>query len=400
MSADTTRRGGGGHRPAAAAGRAPSRPPPHEKGPLVFLDYDQVELDAAYDQQVYQPNIVQVGKRWTSNSARTRLRLGEPIRVSYGPTEIERLDIFRTARERAPVFVFIHGGAWARGKAADYHAPAEMFVRAGAHYITPDFAWVQDVGGSLFPMTDQICRAIAWVYQNAASFGGDRDRIYVGGQSSGAHLTAVALTTDWAGRFGLPADPVKGGLCASGMYELAPVRLSARANYVKFTDAMVEELSPIRHLDRLRAPLIVSYGTYETPEFQRQAGSSPRRCSQPVSRSTSSGDNYSHTELLKTYVQPTTASSAPPCSSRWAPRALPDRNLGLSYGTKNHVSIDTPRSCPSPCPPRFFQSISRLCSVGRALSLSGGAEARAIFQRVTSSRNLSARTTIGRRRSR
>jgi len=280
-------------------------PPPHEKGPLVFLDYDQVELDAAYDQQVYQPNIVQVGKRWTSNSARARLRLGEPIRVSYGPTEIERLDIFRTTRERAPVFVFIHGGAWARGKAADYHAPAEMFVRAGAHYVTPDFAWVQDAGGSLLPMADQICRAIAWVYENAASFGGDRDRIYVGGQSSGAHLTAVALTTDWASRFGLPADPVKGGLCASGMYELAPVRLSARANYVKFTDAMVEELSPIRHLDRLRAPLIVSYGTYETPEFQRQArefAAAVQSAGKPVDLIV--GDNYSHTELLETLCNP------------------------------------------------------------------------------------------------
>ena len=91
-----------------------------------------------------------------------------------------------------------------------YHAPAEMFVRAGAHYVTPDFAWVQDVGGSLFPMADQVCRAIAWVYRNAASFGGDPERIYVGGQSSGAHLAAVALTTDWAGEFGLPADSDQG----------------------------------------------------------------------------------------------------------------------------------------------------------------------------------------------
>jgi len=242
-------------------------PPPHKKGPLVFLDYDQIELDAAYDQQVYQPNIVQVAKRWATNSARTRARLGEPKRISYGPTEIERLDLFRTgAPAPAPVFIFIHGGAWTRGEAALYHAPAEMFVRAGAHYVTPDFAPVQDVGGSLFPMADQVCRAIAWVYENAAKFGGDRDRIYVGGQSSGAHLTAIALTTDWAGQYGLPIDPIKGGLCASGMYELAPVRLSARANYVKFTDDMVEQLSPIRHLDRLRAPLIVSYGTYETPD--------------------------------------------------------------------------------------------------------------------------------------
>ena len=134
-------------------------PPPHDKGPLIFLDYDQIELDAAYDQQVYQPNIVQVAKRWASNSARTRARLGEPTRVRYGPTEIERLDLFRTeVSAPAPVFIFIHGGAWARGEAALYHAPAEMFVRAGAHYITPDFAWVQDVGGNLMVLV-VVCPA-------------------------------------------------------------------------------------------------------------------------------------------------------------------------------------------------------------------------------------------------
>lgn len=246
-------------------------PPPHEKGPLVFLDYDQIELDAAYDQAVYQPNILQLNKRWASNSARTRARIGEPERRAYGDSGIEQLDLFRTAKSNAPIFVFIHGGAWLRGDAKSYSAPAEMFVGAGAHYIVPDFTSVADAGWSLFPMAEQMRRAIAWVWRNAASFGGDPNRLYIGGQSSGAHLAAVALTTDWPREFDVPADIVKGGLCTSGMYELAPVRLSARANYVKFTDAMVEALSPIRHLDRLGAPVIVSYGTYETPEFIRQA---------------------------------------------------------------------------------------------------------------------------------
>ena len=30
-------------------------PPQHHKGPLVFLDYDQLELDASYDQVYYEP---------------------------------------------------------------------------------------------------------------------------------------------------------------------------------------------------------------------------------------------------------------------------------------------------------------------------------------------------------
>jgi arylformamidase len=281
-------------------------PSPRPEEPLVFLNYTQAELDAAYTQAAYEANIQQLRDRWVSNSERTRARIGSPLRRAYGPSEIEQLDIFRTkAPAPAPVFIFIHGGAWRAGRAATYAAPAEMFIRAGAHYVVPDFAWVQDCGGSLFPMADQVCRAVAWVYRNAASFGGDPDRLYLGGQSSGAHLAAVALTADWPKAYDLPPDIIKGGLCTSGMYDLAPVRLSHRASYVTFTDEMVERLSPIRHLDRLHAPLIVAYGTYETPEFQRQArdfAAAVLDAGKQVELLV--GDNYSHLELPETLCNP------------------------------------------------------------------------------------------------
>jgi arylformamidase len=241
-----------------------------EKGPPVFLDYDQAALDAAYDQAAYAPNREQLIERRIGESAMARRRVGEPERIAYGTAEIERLDIYPSASEATPVFVFIHGGAWRSGRSKDYAAPAEMFLDVGAHYVVPDFAWVQDVGGNLMVLADQVRRAIAWVYRNIARFGGDPNRLYVGGQSSGGHLAAVALTTDWQCQFRLPADIIKGGMCVSGMYDLAPVRLSARSRYVRFDDATVAALSPIRHLDRLQAPLIVAYGTCETPEFQRQ----------------------------------------------------------------------------------------------------------------------------------
>ena len=278
---------------------------PRAKGPRVFLDYDQAELDAAYDQAAYEPNIEQMRKRWTSNSARTRARIGEPLRRAYGDAEIEKLDIFRADRERAPIFVFLHGGSWRRGTAKTYSAPAEMFVRSGAYYVVPDFSWVQDQGGDLLPIADQICRAIAWVYRNAESLGGDPDRLFVGGHSSGAHMTAVALTTDWPRDYGVPADIIKGGMCSSGMYELAPVRLSKRSAFVNFTDEMVEKLSPIRHLDRLHAKLIVSYGTYETPEFIRQARdfiAAVRDAGKPVELVV--GENFSHMETPETLCNP------------------------------------------------------------------------------------------------
>jgi acetyl esterase/lipase len=47
-----------------------------------------------------------------SNSEAVRTGLGAPRPVDYGPTEIEKLDIFRTDPAKAPIFVFIHGGNW------------------------------------------------------------------------------------------------------------------------------------------------------------------------------------------------------------------------------------------------------------------------------------------------
>jgi arylformamidase len=280
--------------------------PPREKAPPIFLNYTQAELDAAYNQAAYMPHIQQLRDRWHSNSARTRARLGPPLRRRYGPGAIEELDIFRTdAPAPASVFIFIHGGAWRAGSAKQYSAPAEMFVRAGVHYVAPDFTTVQDADGSLFPMAEQVCRAIAWVWRNAASFGGDPDRLYVGGHSSGAHLAAVALTTDWEQKFDLPSDLIKGGLCGSGMYDLYPVSLSHRSSYVNFTDEMVEKLSPLRHIALLRAPVIVAYGTCETPEFQRQArdfAAALHDAGKTVELI--AGENYSHLDLPETLCNP------------------------------------------------------------------------------------------------
>src|SRR5262245_17066190 len=100
----------------AAAQECRLGPPPHHKGPAVFMDYDQIELDAAYDQTYYEPLASQTYARLASNSVAARTRIGAPQRVAYGPTEIEKLDIYRTHRPRAPIFVMIHGGNWLGGE--------------------------------------------------------------------------------------------------------------------------------------------------------------------------------------------------------------------------------------------------------------------------------------------
>jgi arylformamidase len=271
----------------------------------VWLDLDQAALDAAYDQSAYAPNREQILARIAANSERARARLGAPRRYAYGPTPVEALDVYPTNRAGAPINIFIHGGAWRGSLAKNNAIAAELFVNAGAHYVVPDFAWVQDVGGSLLVLAEQVRRAVAWVYRNAEQLGGDPRRLYLSGFSSGAHLAGVLLTTDWVKDFGLPADLLKGGLCISGMFDLRPVRLSSRSRYVTFTDEMEEACSPQRHLDKLLAPVVVAHGTLETPEFQRQSrdfAAAVRAAGKRVELLV--GEGYNHFELYETLANP------------------------------------------------------------------------------------------------
>ena len=275
------------------------------KGPLVWLDMDQKELDDAYDQSVYAPNQQLIANRRRLASEAMLKRMGPPERLAYGPTEIEKLDIYRTRRSNAPINIFIHGGAWRNGQAKDSAYLAEMFINAGAHFVIPDFVQVQDAAGNLMPMAQQVRAAVAWIYKNAASFGGDPNRIYITGHSSGAHLTGCALVTDWPRAFNLPADIIKGGLLISGMYDLKPVRLSKRSEYVKFTDEIEQALSSQRHLDKLNAPIIVAHGSQETPEFQRQArefAAAVKAAGKPVELIV--GEGFNHFEMQETIGNP------------------------------------------------------------------------------------------------
>lgn len=234
---------------------------------MVFLGYTQDELDKAYDQRVWAPDAQAIIERYARDSAAVRTRM-PPRTERYGAGEAETLDIFAPpSAAKAPVMVFIHGGAWRALTKEDASAPAPTFVDAGCIYVALNFANIPAV--RLPDMAEQCRRALVWVHRNIARFGGDPDRIHVSGHSSGGHLCGVMLTTDWQ-RYDAPATLIRGGAALSGMYELYPVLLSARSAYVKVSADEAADLSAMRHLGRLSCPVIVAWGDRESPEFQRQ----------------------------------------------------------------------------------------------------------------------------------
>jgi arylformamidase len=234
----------------------------------VFLNYDQAELDRQFDQRAWAPNASEVIRRYGENSDSVRARLGEPETCAYGGSAFETLDLYRCQRALAPLHVFLHGGAWRLLSKRESAFAAELFVRAGAHFAALDFAPLPTV--TLTEMARQVRQAIAWCFRHAEAIGADRRRIFVSGHSSGAHLAALLAVTDWA-QFGMPAGVIKGAICASGIYDLRPVRLSARNAYVQLSSEMEQLLSPLRHVDDIGCELIVAVAELESDEFRRQA---------------------------------------------------------------------------------------------------------------------------------
>src|SRR5258707_6116025 len=161
-----------------AAGRALAQQPPRARGPRVWLDLDQKELDDAYDQSVYAPSQPQITGRYATNSEVTRARIGAPRRYAYGSAPVEGLDVFATARPNAPINVFLHGGAWRGGLPKNYAFPAESFVSAGAHFVVLDFSPVPGFGGNPTMMCQPVRRPVAWVHRNAKEFGCDPHPLY------------------------------------------------------------------------------------------------------------------------------------------------------------------------------------------------------------------------------
>jgi arylformamidase len=238
--------------------------------PKVYLDYTQQALDDAFEQTVWAPNFEELRDKNKVRCAEVRAKF-EHFERRYGDGEHETLEIVPARPANAPVLLFVHGGRWRPQPDNAFVYFADTVVTAGAHVAAARFSTLDPpkVPTRMPDMIAELRRAVAWLYANAASFGGDPNNIHVIGHSSGAHLTSVLLTTDWT-RFGLPADVFKSGTCVSGMYELRPVLLSARSAYVKLTPEEEDEFSAIRHMDRLRCPITIAYGSKESPEFQRQ----------------------------------------------------------------------------------------------------------------------------------
>ena len=211
--------------------------------------------------------------------------MGEPRVERYGPTQPETLDIYGSGSQ---AFVFVHGGAWKRQSSREQAFPAEAVIAAGAAYVALNFANLPAV--TLPEMAGQVRRGIEWVHANLSK------DVVLCGHSSGAHLSGCALTK---------IPQVRAALLVSGVYDLLPVRLSARNEYVRLDERLEHEYSPIRHAGRIRCPVTVAWGEHEGAEFFRQSKEFASAL-KAAGRLTEAmvGENLNHFEIIETLADP------------------------------------------------------------------------------------------------
>jgi acetyl esterase/lipase len=108
-------------------------------------------------------------------------------------TKRHRLDIYRSRLsppDKAPVMVYVHGGAWVIGEKREQGKPmmfelvARGWVCVAINYrLSPKATWPDQIV--------DVKRAIAWVKEHIADYGGDPTFVAVSGGSAGGHLCAL-----------------------------------------------------------------------------------------------------------------------------------------------------------------------------------------------------------------
>jgi arylformamidase len=241
---------------------------------LVYRDYDQQALDFQYNNQAQVADPKRYIDWYRTASETARARVAHIRDVAYGGLPDQRLDIFLPAgvskSDRRPVVVFLHGGAWRNLDLTGSSFPAETFTARGALYVAVGFSRMP-AAGSLDEMVAQVRTALAWLWLNIENYGGDPNRLNLAGHSSGAHLGAMALGTDWPRLHGVPLGVVRSAVLVSGVYDLEPVRLCYRNETLKLDRAAEIRNSPCRNLPASGLPVLIAYGEFDTREFKRQA---------------------------------------------------------------------------------------------------------------------------------
>jgi acetyl esterase/lipase len=182
--------------------------------------------------------------------------------LAYGAEPRQKLDVYRPRRAapNARVVVFFYGGSWDSGKKEDYRFAAEGLTEKGFVVVVPDYRVYPEVTFPAF--VEDGARAVRWTYEHISQFGGDPNRIYLMGHSSGAHIAAL-LTLDhhYLKDVGLDPKIIRATAALSGPYDFRIYPGNRMAFGKSSLDATIDpRTQPINFVDGTNAPMLLLHG--------------------------------------------------------------------------------------------------------------------------------------------
>jgi acetyl esterase/lipase len=193
--------------------------------------------------------------------------------VPYGFAPEQTLYVFKPkqAQPNLPILIFVHGGSWQEGNAADYGFVGRAFAANGfvtfvvgyrKHPQHPYPAFIQDVATSL-----------KWVHNNAAKYGGDAEKIFLVGHSAGAYDIAQAvLDQRYLEEAGTTDKPIKGIATLAGPFDFLPLDSDITHEvFGKISD--LESTQPINYVRKDAPPFLILHGTADTTVYPKNAKS-------------------------------------------------------------------------------------------------------------------------------
>lgn len=226
---------------------------------IVWNNMTRAELDAAYDNTNAVADSGERREAWIARSDAFRKRHAEGLYLAYGPRPRNKIDLFRCGAAKAPLFAFIHGGYWQRNAKETFACMAAGPLANGMDAAFIGYTLCPEA--TLSEIVDEIAAAVRWLRREGPRHGVGEGRLVVSGWSAGGHLTATTLAM----------DEVDAGLAISGIYDVEPCRLNYLNDKLKLTAEEAAKTSPLLHLPKKSAPVVLAYGTGELPELQRQS---------------------------------------------------------------------------------------------------------------------------------
>jgi acetyl esterase/lipase len=130
--------------------------------------------------------------------------------------ERQMLDVYAPENAKSlPVVFWIHGGGWQSGDKASAHAKPKAFVDKGHLFVSTNYRLLPDV--DMEAIVRDVAKAIRWVHDHIAEYGGDPKRLIVTGHSAGAQLAALICTDErYLKAEGLSLEIIKGCIPVDG----------------------------------------------------------------------------------------------------------------------------------------------------------------------------------------